>query len=103
MPVVVLVPGPLRPYADGSARVVLPGTPGTVGAALAALGAAHPGVRDRVLTEDGEVRPHVAVFVGVENIRYSGGLQTPLTSDAEIAILAAVSGGTKPARPPVVA
>lgn len=94
MPVAVLVPGPLRPYAQGAARVLLPGSPGTVGEALAALGAGHPGVRDRVLTEGGEVRPHVAVFVGVENIRYTGGLETRLRSDAEIAILAAVSGGS---------
>jgi molybdopterin converting factor small subunit len=94
MPAVVLVPGPLRPYAAGAARVVLEGAPKTVGAALAALGARHPGVRDRVLTEAGEVRPHVAVFVGMENIRYTGGLETPLPPDAEIAILAAVSGGS---------
>jgi molybdopterin converting factor small subunit len=86
MPVVVLVPGPLRPYAAGAARVVLEGAPPTVSAALAALGARHPGVRDRVLTEAGEVRPHVALFVGAENVRYTGGLDTPLAPDVEIAI-----------------
>lgn len=48
---------------------------------------------DRVLTEQGEVRPHVNVFVGEESIRYTGGLATPLTDGAEIAIVPAVSGG----------
>jgi molybdopterin converting factor small subunit len=49
-----------------------------------------------VLSEDGRPRPHVALFVGVENIHYTGGLATPLPADAELAILAAVSGGSAP-------
>lgn len=57
------------------------------------LGARHPGVRDRVLTEQGEVRPHVNVFVGDESIRYTGGLATPLGEGAEVSIVPAVSGG----------
>ena len=40
-----------------------------MGDALAALGALHPGLRDRVVTEQGEVRPHVNVFVADVNIR----------------------------------
>src|SRR5262249_25486117 len=64
-----------------------------VGDALAALWALHPGVRDRVVTEQGEVRPHVNVFVGVESIRFTGGLETPLRDGAEISIVPAVSGG----------
>jgi len=53
----------------------------------------HPGLRDRILVESGEVRPHVNVFVGNESIRYTGGLATPLPRDATIAIIPAVSGG----------
>jgi molybdopterin converting factor small subunit len=50
-------------------------------------------VRDRVVTEQGEVRPHVNVFVGDESIRFTGGLDTAVTSGAEIHIVPAVSGG----------
>jgi molybdopterin converting factor small subunit len=50
-------------------------------------------VRDRVLTEQGEVRPHVNVFVGTECCRWTGGLETPITDGAEIAIFPAISGG----------
>jgi hypothetical protein len=50
-------------------------------------------VQPRVVTEAGEVRPHVNVFVGSESIRYSGGLATPVPDGAEIVILPAVSGG----------
>jgi molybdopterin converting factor small subunit len=36
----------------------------------------------------------VNVFVGVENVRYTGGLATPLGDGAEISIFQAVSGGS---------
>ena len=58
-----------------------------------ALWRAVPGVRDRVLTETGEVREHVQVFVGFESIRFTGGLATAVPEDAEIHIVPAVSGG----------
>ena len=63
MPVVVLIPGPLRPFADGRDRVTLERAPDTVGEALAELAARSPGVRDRVVTAHAEIRPHVNVFV----------------------------------------
>jgi molybdopterin converting factor small subunit len=62
---------------------------------LDALWAVYPGVRDRVLTEQGALRPHVNVFVGPESIRFSGGLATPVTDSAEVSILPAVSGGAR--------
>jgi hypothetical protein len=37
----------------------------------------------------------VNVFVGDENIRYTGGLATPLSGDTEVAIIPAVSGGVE--------
>jgi molybdopterin converting factor small subunit len=89
MPVLVHLPGPLAPYAGGQARVSLPEAR-TVGEALAAL---PPGVRDRVLDEQGRVRPHVNVFVGADSIRETGGLQTTLGAGSEVHIIAAVSGG----------
>jgi molybdopterin converting factor small subunit len=89
MPVVVHLPGPLTPYSGGQARMTLE-SPRTVGEALRAL---PPGVRDRVMDEQGKVRPHVNVFVGADSIRDTGGLETPLAAEAELHIIAAVSGG----------
>ena len=84
----------LRRFAGGAAEVEVEHVPGgDVRAALAALFAHHPGLRDRVLTEPGEVRPHVNVFVGEESIRAGAGLATPLSDGAALWILAAVSGG----------
>ena len=93
MAVRVLIPGPLQPFSDGRRIVALDGSPSTVREALEALGARHPGVRDRVVTERWEVRPHVNLFVGSENVRDAEGLETSVPEDAEIAILPAVSGG----------
>jgi len=92
--VTVAIPGALRPLTGGQARVALEGSPATVDQALDALFQAHPGGRDRILTEQGEVRPHVNVFVGFDSIRHTGGLQTAVRDGAEIAIIATVSGGS---------
>jgi molybdopterin converting factor small subunit len=45
------------------------------------------------MTELGEVRPHINIFVDGQNIRDSGGLGAPVRDGAEIYILPAVSGG----------
>jgi molybdopterin converting factor small subunit len=93
MPVRILLPAYLRPYAAGRQGLEVEGAPGTVREALLSLRALHPGVIDRVLTERGEVRRHVNIFVGDESIRWTGGLDTPLPEGSEIAIVPAVSGG----------
>ena len=64
-----------------------------MGEALDALCGLHPGVRDRVVDERGEVRQHVNLFVGAESIRYTGGLATRVPEGSEISIVPAVSGG----------
>ena len=62
--------------------------------ALQALWTLYPGLRDRLVTEQGQIREHLNVFVGNEDVRYTGGLATPLSAGAEISILAAISGGS---------
>ena len=93
MAIVFHIPGYLRPFTDGASRVEVAGSPATAREALEALWRVHPGVRDRVVTEEGEVRQHVNVFVGDESIRFTGGLDTPVRGQAEISIVPAVSGG----------
>jgi len=62
----------LRGFADGRERIEIGGSPATLGDALEALWALCPGLRHRVATEQGEIREHVNVFVGQENVRYTG-------------------------------
>jgi molybdopterin converting factor small subunit len=87
------IPGPLRSKTDGHGHVDVEAPGGTLGDALEALFTAHPGIRDRVLTEQKEIRQHVNVFVGQTEARETGGLATPLADGTEISIIPAISGG----------
>lgn len=93
MPVTFLIPGSLRSFAAGKSHIVIEQSPTTLAAALEALWKRCPGIRDRVVTEQAQIREHINVFVGNENVRYTGGLQTPISDGAEISIIPAISGG----------
>ena len=93
MPVTFNIPGPLRAFTGGESRVEIAGAPATLRDALEFLWAAWPGVRDRIMTEQGEVREHINLFVGPEDVRYTGGLATPVPPAGEITIVPAISGG----------
>lgn len=93
MAITVWIPGYLRQYTAGVSRVDLEPAPATVGDALTKLWDVHPGVRDRVVDERGQVRTHINVFVGSESIRYLGGLSAPVRDGDEVSIIPAVSGG----------
>ena len=88
-----VIPGPLRELAGNRGEVRVDGTARSVNEALSLLWQDAPGVRDRVLTERGDVRRHVNIFVDGESIRELGGLAAPVRDGAEIIILPAVSGG----------
>lgn len=87
------IPGPLRSMTGGRSRVDVATAGATLRDALAALLAAHPAIADRLLTERGEFREHVNVFVGSSEARSVGGLAASLTDGMEISILPAISGG----------
>ncbi|HXZ19940.1 MAG TPA: MoaD/ThiS family protein [Candidatus Acidoferrales bacterium] len=93
MPITIHVPGPLRQFTDGRNEVTLPAPAETVRDALDQLGSLYPGIRDRVLTEQGALRQHINIFVGNEDTHYTGGLTTPLPATAVITIVPAISGG----------
>ena len=87
------ISGYLTEFAGNRAEIKLASTPRNVGEALDQLWSQHTGLRDRVLTEQGEVRPHVNVFVNGQVVRRDQVLQVPISGDTEICIMPAVSGG----------
>jgi molybdopterin synthase sulfur carrier subunit len=93
MSVVFILPGALREYAGHRDEVRLETGSGSLAEALSRLWAECPGIRDRVMTELGEVRPHINIFVDGENVRYLGGLDAPVPDGAEVFLVPAVSGG----------
>ncbi len=93
MTVAMVVPHLLAPYADGQTTLSLDADTTTVGSALTAMASRYPALGDRVLTEQGTVRPHINVFVDDQNIRFANGTETAVPEGATVMIVAAVSGG----------
>ena len=93
MPVTFHIPGALREFTAGRSQIEIDPSPATLADALSTLWTLYPGVRDRVVTEQGQVREHINIFIGDEHIRYTGGLATPLPAGCQISIVPAVSGG----------
>ena len=93
MPVTFHIPGALREFTAGQSSVEIEGSPTTLADALLALWIRYPGVQDRIATEQGQVREHINIFIGDENVRYTGGLASPVSTGSEISIVPAVSGG----------
>jgi adenylyltransferase/sulfurtransferase len=87
------VAGFLTDFTDGQSQIILDVTANTVGEALAVLWKQHVGLRDRVVNEQGALRPHVNIFLNDENVRRKEMLDTALTDNSEITILPSVSGG----------
>ena len=84
----VRIPTPLRSYTDQQAVVEAEGA--TVGDVLADLDRHHPGLRFRMVDEQGRLRPHMKVFVNEDLARE---LDTPVGAGDEVTIMQALSGG----------
>ena len=65
----------------------------SVGEALKALDAAHPGLADRLFDESGQLRRFVNVFLADEDVRFLEGLATPVVDGQTLSIVPAVAGG----------
>lgn len=93
MSIAVVLPRALTPYARGASTITVDASCATVRGALASVAAQWPALTDRVLTEQGELRRHVNVFVGDESIGFLDGLESHVPDGATITIVPAVSGG----------
>lgn len=91
MAVTVRIPSVLRTITNGQETVAVPA--GTVDSALAAIEAAHPGLRAKLCDESGKLRKFVNVFVGEEDIRFLDGQATAVKDGELIDIVPAIAGG----------
>ncbi|MFF7250356.1 MULTISPECIES: ubiquitin-like small modifier protein 1 [Embleya] len=92
MAIEVRIPTILRTYTDGAKAV--PGSGDTLADLLVDLEARHPGVRARLVEENGELRRFVNVYLNDEDVRFTGGLTTKLDDGDTVTILPAVAGGS---------
>ena len=84
----VAIPSPLRSYTGGREQVQARGA--TLAELLGELDLAFPGIRFRMIDEQGRIRVHIRLFVNAELARDLGRV---LTERDEVQILCALSGG----------
>ncbi len=87
----VRIPTPLRPLTRGQGEVETKGT--SIAEMIANLEAMHPGMKDRLCDEKGELRRFVNVYVNEQDIRFLRGKETALKDGDEVSIVPAIAGG----------
>jgi sulfur-carrier protein len=92
MAVTLRVPTILRTLTGGAAEVVVEGAT-TLAELIEKVEAEHPGIRGRVLDDDGKLRRFVNVYVGEDDVRFADGLQTATPDGVTVSIIPAVAGG----------
>jgi MoaD family protein len=91
MAIEVKIPTILRTYTAGEKTVQAKGD--TLSALIDNLDAGNPGIKSRLITEDGGLHRFVNVYVNDEDVRFTGSLDTALQDGDAVTILPAVAGG----------
>ncbi len=91
MTITVRIPTPLRKLTDGADEVSV--TAGNVGEMIDSLESAHPGLKERLCDEAGEIRRFVNIYVNDEDVRFLKGRETGLADGDEVSIVPAIAGG----------
>ena len=87
----VWIPQVLRAAAGGNKQLELAGA--SVGEVVDALVERYPSLRSQILTDGGELNRFVNVYVNGQDVRYLGGLGTPVGERDEVRLLPAMAGG----------
>jgi sulfur-carrier protein len=90
MAIEVRIPTILRTYTGGAKSVE--GSGGTLAELLGDLDSRHGGLREH-LVDDGGLRRFVNVYLNDEDVRFLGGLETPVHDGDTVTVLPAVAGG----------
>lgn len=90
MAIKVRIPTILRSYTGGEKLVS--GEGATLEELIADLESRHPGLKSRLMDENG-LRRFVNVYLNDEDVRFLGGLETPLSDGDTVTVLPAVAGG----------
>ena len=91
MAIDVRVPTILRSYTDGQKGVQ--GSGDTIADLLTDLDGRYPGLRGRLITEEGALHRFVNVYINDEDVRFLGALDAKLSDGDTVTILPAVAGG----------
>ena len=90
MAIEVRIPTILRTYTGGAKQVE--GAGSTLGELIDDIDGRHSGLRDRLVDGTG-LRRFVNVYLNDEDVRFLGGLETPVKDGDTVTVLPAVAGG----------
>lgn len=93
MAIEVRVPTILRTHTGGEKKVSAEG--GTLREALDDVDRQHPGIKGKLVDDHGSLHRFVNLYVNDEDVRFLGGVETPLEDGDVVAILPAVAGGAE--------
>ena len=91
MSIVVRIPTPLRRLTNGQDKVDVEGD--SLGGVIDAMNEQHPGIRERICDDQGQLRNFVNVYVNGEDVRFLQGMETPMSTGDEVSVVPAVAGG----------
>ena len=92
MSTTVRIPTPLRRVTNGQDKVTVEGA--TINEIINSLESQHPGIRERLCDEQGQLRNFVNIYVNGEDVRFLDGINSPAKEGDEISIVPAVAGGS---------
>ncbi|MFB6355312.1 MAG: ubiquitin-like small modifier protein 1 [bacterium] len=87
----VIIPAPLREYTDGESEVTAEGN--NVGDILDDLEEQFPGIKERLTTDDGDLREFLNIYLDDEDIRFKDELETTVEDGDDVSIIPAIAGG----------
>ncbi|MEU7853664.1 MoaD/ThiS family protein [Nonomuraea sp. NPDC049141] len=90
MAIEVRIPTILRTYTGGAKAVDAEGA--TLDELISNLESLHPGLKARLI-DQGNLRRFVNVYLNDEDVRFLGGLGTPVSDGDTVTVLPAVAGG----------
>ncbi|MGA8987332.1 MoaD/ThiS family protein [Aeromicrobium sp.] len=91
MSINVRIPTILRSYTGDQSQVTAEGE--SLTEVLDSLEGSFPGIRSRVVDEQGRLRRFVNIYVAEEDVRFAQGLDTPTPAGTQVSIIPAVAGG----------
>lgn len=87
----VRIPAPLQKVTKNKQEVEVNAV--NIKELIADLEKQFPGIRDRLLDENGKIRRFINFYVNDEDIRFLKQDETPLPEGSEVSIIPAIAGG----------
>ncbi len=93
MSVSVRIPTILRTYTGGEANVEIEPGEATLAGLINTLEETYPGISQRLVSDTGELRRFINIYINDDDVRFLDGLQSATPAGAQISIVPAVAGG----------